>query len=177
MFLSKPVVGTKQLRSLAGSLSFIASIIPPMRPFLSALWAVLGSANDGSKTSGKLIHTKRIASALEWILSVLVNFSQRTLWVPQTGVSCSDSNRCLHTRTRSSHVHSRVLTCRPCSYLHRFNAQNGDPQFMCLWESICLLIAARLWLSRLPLGTVARVRADNLAALHMLRKGVLKAQT
>lgn len=81
MFLSKPVVGTKQLRSLAGSLSFIAGIIPPMRPFLSALWAVLGSANDGSKTSGKLIHTKRIASALEWILSVLVNFSQRTLWV------------------------------------------------------------------------------------------------
>ena len=60
-------------------------------------------------------------------------------------------------------------------FLHRFNAQTGDPQFMCLWESFCLLIAARLWLSRLPLGTVARVRADNLAALHTLRKGSAKS--
>ncbi len=67
MFLSKPVIGKRQLRSLAGSLSFIGGIIPPMRPFLSALWAVLGPANDGSKASRKLIHTKRIAPALERI--------------------------------------------------------------------------------------------------------------
>ena len=179
-FLSKPVIGTRQLRSLAGSLSFIAGIIPPMRPFLSALWAVLGSANDGSKISGKLIHTKRIAPALEWILSVLVNFAQRTLWAHRpeshavivTDASTHGLGAVKYVRGEPKEYFSCPI---PSVFIHKFNAQTGDPQYMCLWESLCLLIAARLWLEELPLGTVVRVRADNIAALHMLRKGSAKS--
>ena len=40
--LRQRLVSTKRLRSLAGSLSFVASLIPPVRPFLRPLWAVLG---------------------------------------------------------------------------------------------------------------------------------------
>ena len=41
---------------------------------------------------------------------------------------------------------------------------------MALWESLTLLIAARLWLVRFPLGTVVRVRSDNISALYMVLK-------
>ncbi|CAK9106255.1 Uncharacterized protein SCF082_LOCUS49493 [Durusdinium trenchii] len=70
LFLKRPVVGQKQLRSYAGMLSFVAGLIPHLRPFLASLWAVLGkdtSANDGAgkvSHSGKLVHTRRIKPAL-----------------------------------------------------------------------------------------------------------------
>ena len=39
--LAKPVVGSKVLRSYAGALSFVAGLVPHLRPFLSTLWAAL----------------------------------------------------------------------------------------------------------------------------------------
>ena len=69
--LSKPVVGKKQLRSLAGALSFVAGVVPLMHPFLGGLWATLCTANDGPKRTGNLVHTKRIAHSLNWILALL----------------------------------------------------------------------------------------------------------
>ena len=50
----KPVIGRKQLQSLAGALSFIAGVVPQMRPFLGGLWAVLATANDSNRIAGKL---------------------------------------------------------------------------------------------------------------------------
>ena len=78
-FLSKPVVGARELRSYVGSLSFIAGLIPHLRPFLSSLWAVLpfgrSMADDGAPSkgiSGRLIHVRRIRPALLWIRSLLI---------------------------------------------------------------------------------------------------------
>lgn len=75
-FLRRPVAGHKQIRSYAGSLSFIAGLIPHLRPFLSSLWAVLSvgkPTNDGAanRPSGKLIHTRRIRPALRWMEALL----------------------------------------------------------------------------------------------------------
>lgn len=72
-FIKKPVVGFRQLRSYAGNLSFIAGLIPHLRPFLSTIWAALAGAcatNDGagsSRSAGKLVHTRRVKPALRWI--------------------------------------------------------------------------------------------------------------
>ena len=60
-FLKAPVVGTRALRSFAGSMAFVAGLVPVLRPFLAPLWAVLarGATNDGwsgdvsSRTAGK----------------------------------------------------------------------------------------------------------------------------
>lgn len=46
---------------------------------------------------------------------------------------------------------------------------------MALWESLCLLLAARKWLPLFPCGPVVRVKADNLAALYLLLKGKAKS--
>eukprot|EP00435_Cladocopium_sp_Y103_P073457 s254_g43.t1 len=72
--LKRPVIYAKDLRSYAGQLSFVAGLVPHLRPFLSSIWAALssvGSASDGAKHSGKLIHTKRFKAALCWIEGLL----------------------------------------------------------------------------------------------------------
>ena len=38
-FLSRPVIGLRKLRTYAGSLSFIAGLVPHLRPFLTSIWA------------------------------------------------------------------------------------------------------------------------------------------
>ncbi|CAE8690656.1 unnamed protein product, partial [Polarella glacialis] len=68
--LSRSVVGRRVLRSYAGSMSFIAGLVSPLRPFLSCLWAVLSTKSEpDSKRKVKfakgLIHVKRLRSALE----------------------------------------------------------------------------------------------------------------
>ena len=65
--MSRPVIGKKQLQSLAGALSFFASVVPLMRPFLGAIWPVLAT-DDGPPRARKLVHTKRIAQAMNWAL-------------------------------------------------------------------------------------------------------------
>ena len=45
-FLSRPVIGRKQLRSFTGSLSFLGGIVPYLRPFLASLCAAVSQAND-----------------------------------------------------------------------------------------------------------------------------------
>ena len=73
--LAKPVVGSRLLRSYAGGLSFVAGMIPHLRPFLSSMWAALGTAgraNDGVPgRAGKLIHVRRIRPALSWVKALL----------------------------------------------------------------------------------------------------------
>ena len=68
---SKPVVGRKQLQSLAGALSFVAGIVPLMRPFLGGLWAALGATNAGTNRARNLVHTLRTATSLDWLLALL----------------------------------------------------------------------------------------------------------
>eukprot|EP00435_Cladocopium_sp_Y103_P048501 s1115_g14.t1 len=73
-FLKRPC--HRQLRSYAGSLSFVAGLVPHLRPFLSSIWAALAgvsAANDGApkRHSGKLLHTRRFKAALRWIEALL----------------------------------------------------------------------------------------------------------
>ena len=77
-FLKRPVVGSRELRAYAGALSFVAGLIPHLRPFLSSLWAALpfdrATTDDGARAkgnSGRLVHVKRIRPALQWIMALL----------------------------------------------------------------------------------------------------------
>ena len=75
--LSRPVIGARELRSYAGCVSFIAGLVPHLRPFLSTFWSALskcGLANDGrpARKARNLIHTKRVAPGLKWIRALLV---------------------------------------------------------------------------------------------------------
>ena len=69
-YLRRPVIGRRQLQSLAGALSFVAGLVPLMRPFLNSLWAALAT-NDGPKQTRNVVHVRRIGIALQWIDALL----------------------------------------------------------------------------------------------------------
>jgi hypothetical protein len=43
------IITTRELRSLAGSLNFIAGVVHPLRPFLAPLWAALSSRKQSER--------------------------------------------------------------------------------------------------------------------------------
>ena len=178
--LAKPVVGRKQLQSLAGALSFVAGIVPLMRPFLGALWAVLATMNDGSNfRTRNVVHTRRIRHALEWIRAVLEGKQTplvRTLraFRPTSGVIIltDASTWGLGAVMLEQGEPKEFFSCPiPPEFILRTGAIPGIPKHMTLWEALCLLLAARTWLTKHPIGSVVRVKADNIGALYLIAKG------
>ena len=86
--LRTAVVTKRTLRTITGKLSFVAGLVPQMRPFLSPLWAVSagGSTDDGPAgeapaSSGRrlnkglpvhLVHVSRVRDALCWARALLL---------------------------------------------------------------------------------------------------------
>ena len=54
--------------------------------------------------------------------------------------------------------------------LRHFNAKTGDPAFNTLWEALAILVALRLWQSKLHVGIRVEVRSDSLAAIRVMFK-------
>jgi hypothetical protein len=80
--LRKTVITTRELRSLAGSLNFIAEVVHPLRPFLSPLWAALSSrkpdeggrarkARRHDRLPKGLVEVQQCKHALRWITAFL----------------------------------------------------------------------------------------------------------
>ena len=181
--LSRPVIGKKQLQSLAGALSFVAGIVPLMRPFLSSLWAALSTTNDGSTRARNVVHVRRIRPALEWILALLsenkVSFI-RTIRAfrkaPKASIITDASTWGLGGVLLIDGEPVEYFSCPiPFEFYNMTKATPGLPKYMSLWESLCLLLAARIWLTRFPLGSTVRVKADNISALYLLAKGTARS--
>ena len=181
-YLRRPVIGRRQLQSLAGALSFVAGLVPLMRPFLNSLWAALAT-NDGPKQTRNVVHVRRIGIALQWIDALLGEkaapftrvvraFRQQTKCIIITDASTRGLGAIMIVGDRPVEFFSTII---PQEFIVRTGAQPGDPSHMALWESLCLLLAARTWLIRFPLGSIIRVKSDNISALHMLAKGKAKS--
>ena len=186
--LKAPVVGVRQLRSLAGSLSFLAGLVPLMRPFLAPLWGALAkdSANDcatkdegshpKSRGAGKLIHVKRIAGALHWIASLLRGEHgemKRTFFAEQKNPEWElATDACpwgIGGVLYYKHEPKRWFASELTPALLDNKASKGDPGHNTLWEAVALLVACRPWLPRLDLHQgVVRVKSDNVGALQTL---------
>ena len=190
-FLKRPVVGTRVLRSFAGSMAFVAGLVPLLRPFLSPLWAALScdATDDGqprpkvakprSRVAGKLVHTKRIANSLVWIAGLLREEHGhrlvREFWVDEvttklevvTDASPWGMGGILYEDKKPVRWFATHLTPE---LLMKFGASTGDSGFNTLWEAIALLIACRLWLSSTIRGFGVRLRSDNVGALRTFFK-------
>ena len=190
-FLKKPVIGTRALRSFAGSLAFVAGLVPLLRPFLSPLWAALScdATDDGqprpkstkprSRVAGKLVHTKRIANSLVWIAGLLREEHGhrlvREFWADEvtsnlevvTDASPWGMGGVLYENKKPLRWFATHLTPE---LLMKFGASTGDSGFNTLWEAVALLIACRLWLGRTIRGFGVRLRSDNVGALRTFFK-------
>ena len=190
-FLRRPVAGARELRSYAGALSFVAGLVPHLRPFLSSLWAVLpscgGTASDGARAkgrSGKLVHTRRIEPALRWIGALLSGEAaplRRELKAhfPVLNVTIT-TDACpfgmggtLRVEGELKEIFSSGL---PQFELQKFEARKGDSKHTTLWEALALLIACRQWLSKFVGVAKVHVRSDSLSLLQTLLKARAKSK-
>ncbi|CAE7215243.1 Eef2k, partial [Symbiodinium sp. CCMP2456] len=157
-FLAKPAVGCRELRSYTGSLSFVAGLVPHLRPFLASFWAVLtrhGLTNEGRplKVARKWIHVRRISPALGWVRALL------------------GGGNTIGSSTRASTL--EIVTDASPRGLGA--AERGLPKYNTLWEGLALLAAFRLWLPSLAHGATFRAKSDNLGVLFALSKGRAKS--
>ncbi|CAE7312378.1 unnamed protein product [Symbiodinium sp. CCMP2592] len=171
--LSRPVIGSRELRSYAGSMSFIAGLVPHLRPFLSTFWSALstcGLANDG-RPSRKAIHTKRVAPGLKWIRALLVgNVLQRIFFAKpafsDVEIVTDASPWGIGGVMRVGGEPTEILySYLPDVLLKKFSAERG----------VALLVAFRLWLPNLSFGSVYRAKSDNLGFLRALARGSAKS--
>ena len=183
--LKAPVVGTRQLRSFAGGMSFVAGLVPVLRPFLAPLWAALAkvTTDDGdpktvkrSRVAGKLVHVKRVAHCLHWIKALLLNdygglerrfnaVLRDDGWELVTDACPWGIGGVLYKEGEPMRWFSSPLTPE---VLTKFKASAGDPAFNTAWEALALLVALRLWLTKSPRNLAVRVKSDNVGALRML---------
>ena len=184
----RPVVTRKKLSSLAGGLSFVAGLVPHLRPFLDTLWAALarpgGTSNDGVlRHSGKMIHVRRFAPALQWVVALL-----KESQVPLTRILSSKEEKVEAEITTDASPWGLGAVLRTGGQivaafaspltediLTKFQAKTGDPKFTTLWEALALLTAFRLWLPDFKFRAHVRVKADSLSSLVVLAKGRAKS--
>ena len=187
---SLSVVSRKRIRSLAGSLSFLAGLISYLRAFLSPLWAVCSAneTSDGkrlflrarSRQLRSLIHVTRIRKGLQWIEAFLsgeickkgLRRVYRPVSLDNTSYLAVDAspwgmggilvlNGSLH-RYFKSDITSHDLS--------KFRATVGESAWNTVWEALALLIAFRLWLPLFPTNVVVRCKSDSRAALGAILK-------
>ena len=146
-FLSRPVIGRKQLRSFTGSLSFLGGIVPYL-----------------------------VGQALDWVLTflqeerILCRVVRAVRMKSEATIITDASTKGMGAVLLVGSEPMEYFSCPiPSEFILRFQASTGDPKHMALWESLCLLVAARTWLIRYPIGSTARVRADD-SALYMIKK-------
>lgn len=168
----------------------MAGLIPHLRPFLDSFWAVLAdsgrraSAGDGvSGPSGKLIHVRRIQSALQWVAALLRDEDvplKRIFYTKQIDINAEITTDAspwgiggvLRLDGKLTAAFSLPLEQET---LVKFRAAKGDPKHTTLWEGLALLVAFRLWLPRVGFGASIRVKSDSLSSLIMLSKGRAKS--
>jgi len=144
-----------------------------------------GAANDGgsrlassgkSRSAGKLVHTKRIATSLHWIAALLRGgclrrrfeaVKQDDGWEVITDACPWGIGGVLYRKSVLMRWFSAPLSSE---LLEKFSAQKGDPGMNTAWEAFALLVALRFWLPKLPKQISTRIKSDNVGALRMLLK-------
>ncbi|CAE7389519.1 unnamed protein product [Symbiodinium natans] len=185
--LGRAVIGAKELRSYAGALSFVAGLVPHLRPFLATFWAALSKhdiTSDGSPytRTRKLIHVRRVSPALRWVKALLSGTEtvERIFYAnpPATDLELvTDASPwgiggvCRRNGEPLAYFHSHL----PDDILAKFSAERGVSSYNTLWEGLALLVAFRLWLPALTHGSVFRAKSDNLGFLMALSKGSAKS--
>ena len=189
--LSHPLVSRKRIRSLAGSLSFLAGLISYLRAFLSPLWAVCSASGTSegkrplkfraqSRQLRSWVHVTRIRKGLQWIEAFL------------SGEICKKGLRRVYQPVSLDNTSFLAVDASPWGMggilvlngelfryfkseitslnLSKCRATVGESAWNTVWEALALLIAFRLWLPLFPINVVVRCKSDSRAALGAILK-------
>ena len=163
---SKAVVPRRHVRSYCGKISFVAGMVPILRPFLGMFWAALASS---SSLPAGLIHCRQFRIALQWMSALMAGIygplTRRFALVEP----CADEGDYIATDACpwgfagvlfTQHIPVALVRDR------RFQAKVGDCAHNTTWEALAILVAIRIWLP----GTtaLASVKSDSLSALRSM---------
>ena len=174
-FRDATVIPRKTLRSFCGKLSFVAGMVPYLRPFLGMFWAALSSQSSLPAT---LIHCRQFRIPLDWLSALFDNSYGplvRDFPLQQTYAAPGDyiaTDACpwgyagvLFKDFKPVAWYATPLTMDDLS---RFDAKIGDCSHNTTWEALALLVAIRMWLPGTSVS--ARVRSDSLSGLRSMVK-------
>ena len=176
--IPRATVARREIRSLAGKLSYFAGLAPRLRAFVAPLWAVAAGDTTEARLPKALAHVRRIAPALRWLLAFLTGLQGplRRLFA----LGHREVGRVLDVVTDacpwgmgavlyegSVPVAYWADALRPEDAL-AFDARLGDPAFNTLWEGLAVLVSLRLWAPSFGPYAKVTVRSDNLGFLQAL---------
>ena len=162
-FLSAIVAQKNDLQPFCGKLSFVAGMVPALRPFVDIVWAALASS---SRFPLELVHCRRFWVAA-WLQALFAE-------VPSPFVRVLPVTAAFAQATISPQMRALVvlLVClykfQACGVVRPTHEERPSQVQSQHWEAIPLLVAVRLWLPGTRVS--ARVRSDSLSGLRsMLR--------
>jgi len=173
-FRKQSVVYRNAVRSYCGKLSFVAGMVPVLRPFLSIIWAALSSK---SRLPPNLVHCRRFHVALDWFLALFKgihgplvrDFPLHQQWAPAGDYIATDACPWGFAGVLFSNNSPVAWFANPISRddQRRFG-KKGDCKHNTTWEALAILVAIRIWLP----GTqvLARIKSDSLSALRSMVK-------
>ncbi len=196
LVLQSSIVHVRTLRTITGKLSFVAGLVPQLRPFLGPLWAVSAntSNNDGTPTAGlppaggrrnnglpaHLAHVSRVKEALSWAKALLSREAGALIRVHPLEATPPSEVLCVTTDASPWGI-GAVLSKDgyPIAWLSdklhqedldRFNATLGESAFTTTWEALAILVSLRVWRHNFPKNTRFALRSDSLGALSAIAK-------
>ena len=146
------------VRSLAGKANHIANVLYSWRPFLSELWGALNAKNKATAPGGS-IWLKQIAPALKWMKCFMSGHSgslPRQLYfkdilfqVVEYSIILDASPWGLGGILMEDGVIISWFSSRLTKHGERqFHHTIGQADGQQVWETLCLVVALRLWLPR-----------------------------
>jgi hypothetical protein len=178
------IMTARELRSLAGSLNFIAGVVHPLRPFPAPLWAALSSrkTNEWSQSQNTrrrnrlprgLIEVRQCKQALAWIIAFLnkqrgtisriANYNEQPAHKRRVSVDASAWG--IGGILRDQDIPISYFADDVADHdLLRYGAMTGGPAFNKLWEALAILVALRAWRNANATSVTFQVRSDCLSA-------------
>ena len=152
--LSLNVVSKRDLASIAGKANHIASLLWSWRPFLQGLWAAL--TTTGGDCPNNCVWTKQVRSSLKWLCAFIRGQRgtlERTFYldahynrVPPVELILDASPWGLGGGLIVGNVPTDWFSSELTEYDFKlFQWDKGSPNGQQTWESLCALVALRLW--------------------------------
>lgn len=173
--MAENVVPTKQVRTLAGKCTHIASLILVRKPFLDHLWAAI--ASGGGNAPKNCVWQKQILDSLVWLEAFLSlqKGSIRRVFSYEAYFGMSEAIEVTTDAwpfgiggwlTINGQVVAYFLDKVTDQDVQILGRERGTCEGQQVWESLAVLVALRLWRSHWAARRMSlRLRSDNVGAL------------
>lgn len=184
---SKGYVALKELRSMAGRLSWVGGVLPRARWTVSVLYAVLKSEMGkdkeiiaGRRAPHSMFAVKRLEQARLWLVSFLTEAINKPTRKFKLGRS-KNASVCITTDASPEGmggylvINNKVIAAYASEVTEEdaemLGFELGQASSQGILEALALLVALKVWSSKIPPGPVElRFNSDSITALALSKR-------